>query len=70
MKQIMNGIFGYLTLDVLDLDVIKMFSKNWLTLDGLWFTWVEDKYGLDAALDLDMKMWEKQALIESQRIKN
>lgn len=51
------------------LNVIKMFSRNWLTVDGLWFTLVEDKYGLDAALDLDLKMWERNALIEARRIK-
>lgn len=51
------------------LDVIRMFSKNWLTLDGLWFTLVEDRYGLEAALDLDLKMWERNASIEARRIK-
>ena len=62
--------------DVLDnlskqelLDVIKIFSKNWLTLDGLWFTLVEDEFGLEAALDLDLKMWHRQALTEARRIK-
>lgn len=51
------------------LAVIEMFSSNWLTVDGLWFTMVEDKYGLDAALELDLKMWKTQALIEARRIK-
>src|SRR3990172_8398074 len=51
------------------LNVIEMFSRNWLTVDGLWFTLVEDKYGLEAALDLDLKMWKQHALIEARRIK-
>jgi hypothetical protein len=51
------------------LNLIKMFSKNWLTLDGLWFTLVEDKYGTNVALDLDLKMWERNASIEARRIK-
>lgn len=51
------------------LNVIRMFSKNWLTLDGLWFTLVEDKYGIEAALDLDLKMWHKSASIKARRIK-
>jgi hypothetical protein len=51
------------------LAVIEMFSSNWLTLDGLWFTLVEDKYGLEAALELDLKMWIQQASIEARRIK-
>ena len=51
------------------LKVIEMFSLNWLTVDGLWFTLVEDKYGLEAALELDLKMWQRQALTEARRIK-
>jgi hypothetical protein len=49
--------------------IIKMYSKNWMTVDGLWFQNVEDKYGLDAAMEIDLKMWERQALIEAKRIK-
>ena len=51
------------------LNVIKMFSKNWLTVDGLWFTLVEDKYGMEEALDLDLKMWQRYSSIEAKRIK-
>lgn len=51
------------------IEIIRMFSKNWLTVDGLWFTLVEDKYGLEAALELDLKMWQRNSLIEAKRIK-
>jgi len=51
------------------LNVIKMFSKNWLTVDGLWFSLVEEKYGLEEALDLDLKMWHRYSSIEAKRIK-
>ncbi len=51
------------------LKVIKMYSRNWLTIDGLWFQGVEDEYGLDAALKIDLKVWERQSLIEARRIK-
>ena len=51
------------------LEVIKTFSRNWITLDGLWFTLVEDTFGFEAALSLDEKMWERQSVIEAQRIK-
>ena len=51
------------------LEVLRLFSRNWITLDGLWFTLVEDTFGLEAALDLDLKMWERHALIEARRIK-
>ena len=51
------------------LATIRMFSKNWYTLDGLWFRLVEEEYGFEAALKLDYKMWESDALIEARRIK-
>jgi hypothetical protein len=43
-------------------------SKNWLAHDGLWFRFVEEKYGLEAAQELDRKAWEKFTVIEAQRI--
>ena len=49
--------------------MIRMFSKNWLAVDGLWFQAVEDEFGFEAAFRLDMQMWAKQAVIEARRIK-
>ena len=30
-------------------------SKNWLAHDGLWFRAVEEKFGIEAAMELDRK---------------
>ncbi|MBI4332049.1 MAG: hypothetical protein HY673_12275 [Chloroflexi bacterium] len=49
--------------------IVRMLAKNWLTVDGLWFRGVEEKFGLDAAVELDVKMWWRQAEIEARRIK-
>jgi hypothetical protein len=43
-------------------------AKNWLTHDGLWFRAVEDKFGIEAAMELDRKAWEKFTVIEAKRI--
>ena len=43
-------------------------SKNWLAHDGLWFQAVEDKYGMETALELDRKAWETFTVIEAKRI--
>jgi hypothetical protein len=51
------------------IEVIRMFAKNWYTLDGLWFRAAEEEYGLEAALKLDYKMWESDGIIEAKRIK-
>ena len=51
------------------IDIIKMYSQNWLTVDGLWFSGVEERYGLDAAMELDVRMWQIGSKIEARRIK-
>ena len=43
-------------------------SKNWLAHDGLWFRAVEEKFGIEAAMKLDRKTWEKFTVIEAKRI--
>jgi hypothetical protein len=43
-------------------------AKNWLAHDGLWFRAVEEKFGMEAAMELDKKAWEKFTVIEGKRI--
>lgn len=50
------------------LDLLADASKNWLAHDGLWFRAVEDKFGLEAARELDRKAWEEFTVIEAKRI--
>ena len=53
-------------------DLIKFvedLSKRWLAHDGLWFQAVEQKYGIDAAIELDIRAWENMTVIEAKRIK-
>jgi hypothetical protein len=50
------------------LELLEDASKNWLAHDGLWFRAVEDKYGLEAAMELDRKAWEEFTTIEAKRI--
>lgn len=52
------------------IELIKMHSRNWVTVDGLWFSGVEEKYGLDAAMELDVRMWQIGSKIEARRIKD
>ncbi|MFC2000669.1 DUF6125 family protein [Chloroflexota bacterium] len=51
------------------IELARMYARNWQTLDGLWFGSVEREYGLEAAVKLDIRNWEKQSSIEAQRIK-
>ena len=50
-------------------ELVKLLAGNSTTIDGLWFTQVEDKFGIDAAIDIDMQVWRRYAPIEAKRIK-
>ncbi|MFX1320977.1 MAG: DUF6125 family protein [Promethearchaeota archaeon] len=50
------------------LDYIEHLSKIWLAIDGTWFQAIEKEYGLDKAIDIDVKQWKRFTVIEAQRI--
>lgn len=51
------------------MELIKMYSRNWHTCDGLWFSGVEDRYGTEKALEIDINMWDISSRLEARRIK-
>jgi hypothetical protein len=50
------------------LRTLEMFAKNWLAHDGCWFLAVEEKFGIEAAIELDTRSWERFAAAEARRI--
>jgi hypothetical protein len=48
--------------------LVRMYARNWLAHDGCWFLAAEERYGLDAAMELDAKSWERFAVSEAKRI--
>jgi hypothetical protein len=48
--------------------LLKVYAKNWLAHDGCWFLAAEDKYGIEAAIELDTKSWNRFAVAEARRI--
>lgn len=48
--------------------IVEMYAENAMSLDGLWATRVEEKFGLDTALEIDTKVWEEYAAIQAGRI--
>lgn len=50
------------------LDYIEHLSKLWLAIDGTWFQAIEKEYGLDKAIDIDVKQWKRFTVIEAKRI--
>lgn len=49
--------------------LIKIYSKNWLALDGVWFQTIEQKLGMDEAMFHDKEAWSRFTVIEAKRIK-
>ena len=48
--------------------LVELCSRISYTLDGLWFTLVEEKFGLDVALEIDVEVWRKLCLVQAKRI--
>ena len=52
------------------IELIELYSKNWLAMDGLWFQSVERKFGMKEAMDHNCKVWGDFTKIEAQKIKS
>jgi len=50
------------------LEYARDLSKRWLAHDGLWFLAVEEEFGIETALELDRRAWEKFTVLEAKRI--
>ncbi len=48
--------------------LIEIYAKNWLAHDGCWFLAVEEKYGIDTAIELDARSWSCFSPVEARRI--
>jgi hypothetical protein len=48
--------------------LVRVYAKNWLAHDGCWFLAAEERYGLNVAIELDAKSWERFAVVEARRI--
>ena len=47
---------------------LEMFAKNWLAHDGCWFLAAEERFGMEAAIELDASSWKRFASAEARRI--
>ncbi len=62
-----GSAFASLTREEL-LSALTAFARNWLAHDGCWFLAVEERDGMDAAIELDARAWERFAAVEARRI--
>ena len=49
--------------------IAEYFNRSYTTADGLWFIKVEQKYGFDAALEVDDEVWKVLPKIQARLIK-
>ncbi len=51
------------------MELIEIYSVNWLAMDGVWFQSIEEKLGMDEAMYHDAQAWKRFTVIEAKRIK-
>ena len=51
------------------LQIVDMYCKNWLAMDGVWFQSIEKKFGMDEAIFHDENAWRTFTVVEANRIK-
>lgn len=50
-------------------ELIQIYCKNWLAMDGVWFQSVERKFGMEEAMEHDVAIWKQFTVIEAKKIK-
>lgn len=50
-------------------DLIEIYAKNCLAVDGVWFQAIEKDLGMDTAMLHDEHVWERMTRIEANRVK-
>ncbi len=48
--------------------VAELCSRGFYAMDGLWFSLLEEKYGLEDALDIDVRVWRSLGLVHGKRL--
>ncbi len=52
-------------------DLLKLthiYAKDWLAHDGCWFLAIEERYGIDIAIELDTESWRRFTVVEAKRL--
>lgn len=50
------------------LKLLDVYAKNWLAHDGSWFLALEETFGLETAIEMDIRAWERFSVAEARRI--
>ena len=50
------------------LKLVDVYANNWLAHDGCWFLAAEESLGMERAIELDARSWERFSVAEAKRI--
>jgi hypothetical protein len=53
-----------------DEQIIEYFHRSYKAADGLWFMKAEEKYGFNAALEVDKEVWKVMPKIQARMVKS
>jgi len=57
-------------IELSDKQVSEFYHRSYTAVDGLWYVKVEEKYGSDAALEIDNKVWKVLPKIQARMLKS
>jgi hypothetical protein len=49
-------------------DLVKWLREAYFAVDGLWFLTLEERLGLEAALEVDVEVWRRFAKVMARRV--
>jgi hypothetical protein len=49
---------------------IEFLRRNYTAIDGLWFMKIEEKYGFEAALEIDREVWKVFPKVQARLLKS
>lgn len=51
------------------IDLLEMAAKNLIAMDGVWFQVLEERDGMDRAMEIDTEVWNRYPYAEGKRLK-
>jgi hypothetical protein len=49
-------------------ELTQIYAKNWLAHDGCWFLAIEERFGMDTAIEMDTESWRRFTVVEAKRL--
>ena len=57
-------------INLTDVQIAEYYHRSFSVVDGLWFMKIEERYGFEAALDIDSEVWKVVPKIQARKLKH